>query len=268
MDTLPFHAHNSNSSLPETPGIYKITFIANGRIYIGSTVNLLKRKRHHFGSLRKNDHRNAHLQKAWNKHGENKFTFEVLEFVLIPEMLTAREQYYFDALKPFSPKGFNIAPVAGSNRGKKHTPEARVKMGLPNIGNKYNLGRKPTPETLEKLRVSHRGKTSTFKGKHHTPEAIEKLRQASSEKKQTPEEIERRRLANTGKKRTPEQIERSRRGRLAAQNIQDAPPGMAWCHGCKCFMETCKFSVEKRRLNGLMPRCKQCRSKDRKKKEA
>lgn len=200
MDTLPPHAQNDKSSnhIPATPGIYRITCIANNRIYVGSTANLHKRQLDHFSYLRRNKHQNPYLQRAWNKYGEQAFTFEVLELVLVPEMLITREQYWFDKLKPFGNKGFNIAREAGHRvrLGRPHTPEARAKIGLVHIGNKYNLGKVRSPETLEKLRQSHRGKPSTFKGQTHTPESREKIKQARSRQQIKLETIEAMRQAN------------------------------------------------------------------------
>ena len=63
-------------------GIYKITNTVNGKIYIGSAVDLSRRKRDHFWSLRKGTHCNAYLQKSFNKYGENNFSFEVLSTCL------------------------------------------------------------------------------------------------------------------------------------------------------------------------------------------
>src|SRR5229473_6154293 len=75
MTTLPPHAANGN--IPTTSGIYKITCTANKRIYIGSAVNLRKRKNEHWNAFKRNQHHNRHLQRAWDKYGEQAFTFEV-----------------------------------------------------------------------------------------------------------------------------------------------------------------------------------------------
>src|SRR6266702_5002666 len=104
-------------SIPATCGIYRITNTTNGMFYIGSAVNLYKRRGTHSYYLRRNAHHNPKLQAAWNKYGEASFTFEVVEFVLVPELLTAREQYWLETLKPFGRKGFNIARIAGSSLG-------------------------------------------------------------------------------------------------------------------------------------------------------
>ncbi len=162
---------------PATSGVYKITCTANKKIYVGSAINLRHRQKEHFASLRRNEHENPKLQNAWNKYGPDAFIYEVLELVL-PMSLTAREQYWFNNLKPFGRKGFNIAHVAGSrlgvkhtpesnekNRqahlGREHTPEARATMGRkgrpsPNLGNKYNTA---TREQMSQSAVARWGKT-------------------------------------------------------------------------------------------------------------
>src|SRR5438105_13132870 len=66
MNTLPPHASNDNPSIPTASGIYKITCTANKKIYIGSSINMRKRKKQHFDKLRLNGHDNPKLQAAWN----------------------------------------------------------------------------------------------------------------------------------------------------------------------------------------------------------
>src|SRR5258708_15053375 len=85
--------------IPNAPGIYRITCIITGKIYVGSAVNLRRRCRAHLSTLQRNGHHNPKLQAAFNKYGPGAFTFEVLELVLLPS-LTMREQYWFKILKP------------------------------------------------------------------------------------------------------------------------------------------------------------------------
>lgn len=219
-----------NEIIPRASGIYKITCTANQKIYIGSAVNLQQRQSDHFKELRQNRHHNPKLQNAWNKYGEDAFTFEVWELVL-PMSLTAREQYWLNKLKPFGNKGFNIAREAGSQMGVKHSPEAIEKSRQAHLGMKFspevrermsqtrkgrvispkqrekisqaNTGKKRTPEVIEKNRQARLGNTYRL-GKKHTPEACEKMRQAN--------------LGNTnwlGRKHTPEAIEKIRQAALA-----------------------------------------------------
>lgn len=245
MDTLPPHGLNDNPSphIPHTSGIYKITCTVNGKFYIGSAVDLNIRRYDHFSTLRRNTHANPHLQRAYNKYGKEVFTFEILELVLIPEMLTAREQYWFDKLRPFGRKGYNIAPIAGSNLGKHHTPETREKLRQIHIGMKHtpetceklrqaNLGKKLTPEQLEgrkgrvvseETRRKLRGRKWTSEQKarlratRNTPEARERNRQSHLGKNLAPETKEKLRQKNIGKKMSPEAIKKSWDVRRAKQ---------------------------------------------------
>lgn len=76
-------------------GIYKIENLINGKIYIGSSINMESRFKSHFGALRGNRHHNIYLQRSFNKHGEDNFDFEVIEQCDKGIMLE-REQYYID----------------------------------------------------------------------------------------------------------------------------------------------------------------------------
>ncbi len=70
-----------------------------------------------------------------------------------------------------------------------------------------NLGKKRSPETIEKIRQANLGKKLS-------PETKEKIRQANLGKKQSPEHIEKQRQAKLGKKRSPETIEKISQGHL------------------------------------------------------
>lgn len=235
VNTLPPHAQNDNPKIPATGGIYRIICTLTEKIYVGSAVNLSERLHHHFSHLRLNNHKNPKLQRAWNKYGEDAFTFEILELVLIPEMLTAREQYWFSKLNPFGKRGYNIARVAGSNLGGTHTPETREKLRQAKLGKKLSpehaeksrkasLGNKLTPEQLERrrgrvvseeTRAKRRGKKWTpeqkarLKATRNTPEAREKNRQAHLGKTLSSETKEKLRQINLGKKMPPESIEKA-----------------------------------------------------------
>jgi len=60
-------------------GIYAITCITNNKKYIGHSVSIKKRWEIHRDLLRRNKHKNTHLQSAWNKEGEKMFIFSILE---------------------------------------------------------------------------------------------------------------------------------------------------------------------------------------------
>ena len=100
-------------------GIYMILNLLNGKRYVGSAVNPKRRRRDHFRKLRKGIHKNAHLQNAFKKYGENAFGWEALEYIENLATLISRENLY---LKVFpSWLLYNQYPAAGSPLGHKYS---------------------------------------------------------------------------------------------------------------------------------------------------
>ena len=139
-------------------GIYQITNSINDKVYIGSSVNLVTRKRDHFKTLRKNKHQNQHLQNAFNKYGESCFDFSILHECDI-DMLIVFEQYFIDDY--LVSRLYNIRKFAASNQGNKHTAETKRKIGTIHTGNTYNLGRKHTAESRSNMSKAHIGYKQT-----------------------------------------------------------------------------------------------------------
>ena len=151
-------------------GIYKITNTNNNRYYIGSSINIRKRWLEHKRLLRQNKHDNDFLQKSWNKHGEDSFVFEVLEFVEEASELIIREQYYLDMIKPFNKDTtYNICENAGNMLGFKHSVESKKNMSKVQL-RRYedpkerakcnvfkNLTEKEREVYIKKLSESHKG---------------------------------------------------------------------------------------------------------------
>lgn len=102
--------------------IYKITNEIDGKFYIGSTNNLIKRYYTHINHIRTGKNSCVKLIRAVNKHGEDNFKFEIVCECLTEEVLKI-EQEYIDNLKPH----YNVAKVAGSNLGIKRTEEVKLK---------------------------------------------------------------------------------------------------------------------------------------------
>lgn len=113
--------------LTRRSGIYQLLNAANGKVYIGSAVDLMKRVLHHRQELRDNEHRNPKLQRAWRKYSEAAFEARVIEFVPNKADLIEREQYWID-LAQSAKNGYNCAPQAGSQLGYRYTPEQLVYM--------------------------------------------------------------------------------------------------------------------------------------------
>lgn len=89
-------------------GVYKIECLVNKKIYIGSSYHVENRFKDHITRLNKNNHRNKHLQNAWNLYGENNFMFYILEECSV-EGLIQNEQKWMDNLKSYDRNiGYNI----------------------------------------------------------------------------------------------------------------------------------------------------------------
>lgn len=143
-------------------GIYKIINILNNKFYVGSAVDLKRRKTRHFSELRKGNHRNGHLQAAWKKHGERAFIFVVVEEVMDVELLFEKENAWLKEHvgKPYC---YNIgvdafAPMLGRTGeqsptwGYRHTQEAKTQIG------KVSRSRVQSEEEKTKRRATMRGK--------------------------------------------------------------------------------------------------------------
>jgi len=74
-------------------GVYKIINTVNNKCYIGSSINIRKRKSQHQLRLRNNKHGNIYLQNAWNKYGEDKFVFEIIWYCKKEEQQESEQKY-------------------------------------------------------------------------------------------------------------------------------------------------------------------------------
>src|SRR5690554_476411 len=115
-------------------GIYKITNLIDGKVYIGQTVNYNKRKKRHLSSLKNGNHHNEHLQRAFDKHGEDSFKIELIKKCNIEE-LDKLERYYIKELDACNhDKGYNM--MYGGQRYRNFTKEVRLKTSEAGKGRK------------------------------------------------------------------------------------------------------------------------------------
>lgn len=49
-------------------GIYKITNLTNGKVYVGQSKNIYLRRKQHFTALRRGSHENREMQRDWNSN--------------------------------------------------------------------------------------------------------------------------------------------------------------------------------------------------------
>ena len=129
-------------------GIYRIRNIKNGKMYIGQSVNIEHRKSCHFSDLKKNRHRNVHLQRAYNVSPED-FVFEVV-CVCEEEELNGLEFYFIKKYKTTNDKfGYNLD--AGGNGIGRMAEETKRKLSEAKKGNKSMCGIKLSDEWKKHL---------------------------------------------------------------------------------------------------------------------
>jgi group I intron endonuclease len=103
--------------------IYQLSSLSTGKKYIGSTADFLRRRKDHAWKLRGNRHPNSHLQRIYNKHGEEDLFFRIVE-ECAADALHERENDWIAKTQP----ELNLAPVAGSLLGFKRSEETKRRM--------------------------------------------------------------------------------------------------------------------------------------------
>ena len=179
-----------SKSAPKKPGIYEIVNNVTLKRYIGSTVNLYKRRNQHIGDLQNGKHRSSKLQNAFNKYGYCAFVFNVIELVEDKNNLLEREQIWIDTYSSCS-NGYNVTPAAGSRLGSKVSEESKLKMS------KAQTGKKQSEETKSR-------KNKALKGMKRSDETKRKMSEARIGYKPSKEAVEKSRNANKGRKLSEE----------------------------------------------------------------
>jgi group I intron endonuclease len=111
--------------------IYKITNIVNGKCYIGVTTMSTPEKRwnHHRNTLKSKVGCPA-LKASMNKHGVDKFKFEVL-IICFNEDAFRYEKEYIKKYNSIIPNGYNMnagGTLGETRKGVPHTPETLLKI--------------------------------------------------------------------------------------------------------------------------------------------
>ncbi|MBB5180321.1 group I intron endonuclease [Planomicrobium koreense] len=153
-------------------GIYLILNTATGKYYVGETVNLNRRRIGHFSELRRNIHRNDHLQKSFNKYGEESFVFTVIEQNdnFTQEELYNLEAHYVKIYDSFF-NGYNLTLGGTGTKGRIFSEEERKirSVRMTGIGNHF-YGKAHTEETKKILAEKSAlkiGEKNPFFGKTH-----------------------------------------------------------------------------------------------------
>ncbi|HSJ87721.1 MAG TPA: GIY-YIG nuclease family protein [Anaerolineales bacterium] len=101
---------------PKPAGVFQVKNTANGKVLLGSSLNLDGALNGHKFTLKIGSHRNKALQEDWERYGAESFVFEILEVVQVREdpnfnlsdELTLLEMIWLEKLQPFGEKGYNL----------------------------------------------------------------------------------------------------------------------------------------------------------------
>lgn len=95
-------------------GVFRIRNLVNGKIYIGSAMNLDVVWNSQRYKLNSGIHFSKALQKEWDEFGEDKFVFEIVDVLkenpetpITDKDVKQIESLYIEELQPFGERGYN-----------------------------------------------------------------------------------------------------------------------------------------------------------------
>ena len=107
--------HREYKERVKPSGVFQIENLANGKVLLGSSLNLEGPLNKHRFMLKINSHPNQELQKDWNEFGPDQFSFDILEIIPskddpnfnLKDELTLLEEIWLEKLQPFGARGYN-----------------------------------------------------------------------------------------------------------------------------------------------------------------
>ena len=151
-------------------GIYKI-ISPNGRVYIGQSVDIEKRKKAY---LRKDCKRQFRLYNSINLYGFENHIFDLIE-ICNEEQLNERERYWQDLYDVLGPQGLNCRLTETSDKTGRWSDEIKQKMSISGFNQSDETKKKisdtkkghvQTEKTRKKISDSHTGKIVSALTKH------------------------------------------------------------------------------------------------------
>ena len=173
-------------------GIYKIINVVNNKFYVGSAVDLKRRKTRHFSELRTGKHNNRYLQSSWDKYGEQAFVFVVVEPLTEQDDLLAAENVWLalhvgkeycynlgvNATAPmlglggeksptwgYKHTGNSLKEISRTSKGRLHTEGSKEKIRA------YLLGKPKSAEVRAKISAKLSGEGNFWYGKQRPDHA-------------------------------------------------------------------------------------------------
>lgn len=108
--------HQAYKERAKPAGVFMVKNKSNGKVLLGSSLNLEGPLNKHRFTLKIGSHLNKELQKDWDEFGPDNFVFEILEEVQVQDNpnfnlqdeLTLLEQIWLEKLQPFGERGYNL----------------------------------------------------------------------------------------------------------------------------------------------------------------
>lgn len=127
-------------------GVYAIECTATSQQYVGSSIDVHRRRQQHLTQLHAGKHHSKKLQQAFVEHGRSTFRFRILETVSDLDELRVREQAWIDSTKAYS-NGLNSSATA---TGPEPSAARRLVTLVQSTASRF-LADPPVPPTEEDL---------------------------------------------------------------------------------------------------------------------
>lgn len=162
----------------EKQGVIYLLEFPNGKVYIGQTIQCLKRR---INQHRYESNKCSKVHNAVNKYKE--FKVSLLEENLTIGQLNSFEAYYIKLFNSNAEDGYNLE---SGGKNKKHSEESKKKMSKAKKGQTFsdahkdkisesNKGHNVSDKTRKKISESHKCKLFTKEHPNHLSKRIKSL---------------------------------------------------------------------------------------------
>lgn len=168
--------YDGKTTIPKQPGVYLLTCLTNGKVYVGESLNLYGRLSEHRCSENHEDNEQI-IHLAIRKHGWQNFQVCILvsfdpENITKEELIDIEERYIAKYNSTDRNIGYNILKRGTSRKGYKTSEETKKKLSLAGKGKKCGkdnpmFGKEVSQQTRQKISICQRGRK-------HSPESIAK----------------------------------------------------------------------------------------------
>jgi group I intron endonuclease len=156
--------------------IYKATNLINGKVYIGQTIQTLKKRRWKHLSASRNKKFTWHFYKSIRKYGENNFKWEIIDRANNIDDLNKKEEYWIKYYNSIDEDyGYNKTYGGNNKRMLKSVKDKISKSNIGKIRTKEHC--KNISKNKKGLKMSENQKkkiSNTLKGRKFSKEHIRK----------------------------------------------------------------------------------------------